>query len=48
MDYENGKLVDYEADMKPNEFPEKLVSFLLNDAYDSIYYNLDARGRLVG
>ncbi|KAI3850523.1 hypothetical protein MKX03_003959 [Papaver bracteatum] len=48
VDYENGKLVDYETDMKPNEFPEKLVSFLLNDAYDSIYYNLDARGRLVG
>lgn len=47
VDCENGKLVDYEADMKPNEFPEKLVSFLLNDAYDSIYYNLDARGRLV-
>ncbi|KAI3873439.1 hypothetical protein MKW98_008091 [Papaver atlanticum] len=48
VDYENGKLVDYEVDMKPNEFPEKLVCFLLNDAYDSIYYNLDARGRLVG
>ncbi|KAI3837763.1 hypothetical protein MKX03_029018 [Papaver bracteatum] len=47
VDYENGKLVDYEADMQPNEFPEKLVSFLLNDAHDSIYYNLDARGRLV-
>ncbi|KAI3847042.1 hypothetical protein MKW92_041549 [Papaver armeniacum] len=46
VDYEKGKLVDYEADMKPNEFPEKLVSFLLNDAYDSIYYNSDARGKL--
>ncbi|KAI3873465.1 hypothetical protein MKW98_008117 [Papaver atlanticum] len=32
------KLVDYEASMKPDEFPDELVSFLLNDAYDCNYF----------
>ncbi|KAI3890190.1 hypothetical protein MKX03_023372, partial [Papaver bracteatum] len=30
----DGKQVDYEDSMKPEEFPDELVSFLLNDAYD--------------
>ncbi|KAI3873467.1 hypothetical protein MKW98_008119 [Papaver atlanticum] len=32
------KLVDYEASMIPDEFPDELVSFLLNDAYDCNYF----------
>ncbi|KAI3892824.1 hypothetical protein MKW92_036901 [Papaver armeniacum] len=31
-------LVDYEASMKPDEFPDELVSFLLNDAYDCNFF----------
>ncbi|MCL7041391.1 hypothetical protein MKW94_029015 [Papaver nudicaule] len=46
--YRSRRVVDYKVDVKPREFSEKLLSILLDDAYDSIYYNLDERGKLVG
>ncbi|MCL7029709.1 hypothetical protein MKW94_008036 [Papaver nudicaule] len=44
---ENGKrrVLDYKVDIEPSEFPDALVSILLDDAFDSLYYNLDARAK---
>ncbi|MCL7041490.1 hypothetical protein MKW94_002029 [Papaver nudicaule] len=46
LDKKTNSGVDYKADMEPSEFSDELVSFLLNDAYDSLYYNWDAWSRI--
>ncbi|MCL7049759.1 hypothetical protein MKW94_024602 [Papaver nudicaule] len=45
VDMRNRRMVGYKVEMEPSEFPDALVSILLDDAFDSLYYNLDARAK---
>ncbi|MCL7035916.1 hypothetical protein MKW94_015508 [Papaver nudicaule] len=45
VDMRNRRMVGYKVEIEPSEFPDALGSILLDDAFDSLYYNLDARAK---
>ncbi|KAI3904865.1 hypothetical protein MKW92_037584 [Papaver armeniacum] len=46
MDKKRKTLVDYMENWEPNEFSDDLVSILLDDAFDTLYYNSDSMTRI--